>query len=62
MDVGGRGRIRMTKNKKKPIIIHSHSGYTENSKSTKEYKLVIKTADSVFNSPSTAKPIRSRRK
>jgi hypothetical protein len=52
----------MTNSRKKPNIIHSHHGYTENGKPTKEHRLVVKTADSVFNSPSTAKPTLSRTK
>ena len=39
-------------NKKKPRIIHTSSGHTENGKPTKEHRLIVKTADKVFNSPS----------
>jgi len=41
-------------NKRKPHIIHTSSGHTENGKPTKEHRLIVKTADKVFNSPSTA--------
>ena len=39
-------------NKRKPQIIHTSTGHTENGKPTKEHRLIVKTADSVFNSPS----------
>lgn len=41
-------------NKKKPHIIHTSTGHTENGKPTKEHRLIVKTADKVFNSPSIA--------
>ena len=41
----------MTSSKKKPQIIHTSTGHTENGKPTKEHRLIVKTADKVFNSP-----------
>lgn len=43
-------------NKNKPKLTHIHHGYTENGKYIKEHRIAVKTADSIFNSPSTAKP------
>jgi hypothetical protein len=43
-------------NTKKPRIHHLHKGYTEDGKWTPQHTQAVKAADSIFNSPSTAKP------
>jgi len=49
-------------NKRKPHIIHTSSGHTENGKPTKEHRLIVRTADKVFNSPSNSTEIKTKKK
>ncbi|MGA7368297.1 MAG: hypothetical protein WBX01_04155 [Nitrososphaeraceae archaeon] len=53
----------MASKKNKPRIYHSiKTGVNEKGEFGKEVKLIIKTADSVFNSPSKTKRANNNRK